>query len=168
MNRNSMKLVPSGRVSTNLHDLLYYHVTKLRSLHGWIINTKSNTGSFHAPPCIGEMIYEASLDAMKCQSYHRVLLCCMVIGWMDFGSYQVSWAADEFLCMFAVYYSCTYWPLNYCNGFGKLIIVIVIIIRCPQWSVIVIVVVIIFIVHICFCHLCTGEAEKNHKEPWLG
>jgi hypothetical protein len=28
-----------------------YHVTKHRSLHGWIINTKSNTGSFRAPPC---------------------------------------------------------------------------------------------------------------------
>jgi hypothetical protein len=34
----------------------FYHVTKHRSLHGWIINTKSNTGSFRAPPCRWEIL----------------------------------------------------------------------------------------------------------------
>jgi uncharacterized membrane protein len=52
MSGHSATLSRSGRVRTNLHDLLCYHVTEHHSLRGWIFNTKSNTGSFHAPSYI--------------------------------------------------------------------------------------------------------------------
>jgi hypothetical protein len=56
MSRYSMTVTRMGRVRTNLHDLLCYHVTKHRSLHGWIINIRSNTGSFCAPPCMSSPV----------------------------------------------------------------------------------------------------------------
>jgi hypothetical protein len=50
MDRNSETLLLLERLKTNLH-YLCYHVTKHSSLHGWIFNTKLNTGLFRAPLC---------------------------------------------------------------------------------------------------------------------
>jgi hypothetical protein len=52
MSRNCATLARSGRVRTNLRDVLCYHITQHLSLHGWIFNTKSNTGSFLASSCV--------------------------------------------------------------------------------------------------------------------
>jgi hypothetical protein len=51
MSRKSATVAHSGGVRTDLNDRLCYHVTKHCSLHSWIINSKSNTGSFRAPSC---------------------------------------------------------------------------------------------------------------------
>jgi hypothetical protein len=61
MSRNNATLAGSGRIRTNLHDLLCYYVTEHRSLHGWIINTKSNNGSFRAPLCTTNLLCKANL-----------------------------------------------------------------------------------------------------------
>jgi hypothetical protein len=73
MSRNSAKLAPSGRVRTD-HDLLRYHVTNI--VHCRLNNTKSNTGSFRAPPC------SSATRSASCANYmfhHIAHIICVAI-----------------------------------------------------------------------------------------
>jgi hypothetical protein len=78
MSKNSTILARSGRARTNLHNLLCYRVTKYNSLHGRIINTKSNTGSFRATLCTVNLnSCLKAFEAHDCQmSYQPATLIC--------------------------------------------------------------------------------------------
>jgi hypothetical protein len=82
MSRNNGTLARFGRVRTNLHDLLCYHVTKHRSLHGWIFNTNSNTGTFCAPFCtsdINYMLQKIKLHWLYVSSVTLTLRICIML-----------------------------------------------------------------------------------------